>query len=324
MEIQSEEFIDKLLSQIDEKCMLSQSNSTLSSAKEHPQTLFYYVSERFAKPKTDVDVKLAQESAEPHTTAQSTKWALNLWSEWSNNRITKHGDGPSMPPHLLSFEKMNYWMSKFILEVRRKDGLEYPPNTLYCIVCGVMRHIRKYCPEVNFFTEARVDGLKKTLDSEMKRTKAGGAGSTKKRVEPISFEEEEMLWEKGLLGSATPHTLLDTMVYMCGIYFALRSGQEHRDLKYDQIKCIVNETAKPHLVYTENTSKNNPGGLKHRKIEPKIVSHYASEDGITRCFVSLYKLYISHCPLMETRKTNAFYLTPLKSLRGVFGTHLFQ
>ena len=110
-----------------------------------------------------------------------------------------------------------------------------------------------------------------------------------------------MLWEKGLLGRATPHTLLDTMVYMCGIYFVLRSGQEHRDLKYDQIKCIVNETAKPHLVYTENTSKNNPGGLKHRKIEPKIVSHYASEDGITRCFVSLYNFI--HC--------NTYYVTSI-------------
>ena len=48
----------------------------------------------------------------------------------------------------------------------------------------------------------------------MKRLKAGGAGLKKKRVEPISFEEEEILWQKGLLGSATPQSLLDTMIYM--------------------------------------------------------------------------------------------------------------
>ena len=62
----------------------------------------------------------------------------------------------------------------------------------------------------------------------MKRLRAGGAGLKKRRVEPISFEEEELLWQKELLGCATPQSLLDMMVYMCGTYFALRSGKEHR------------------------------------------------------------------------------------------------
>ena len=64
-----------------------------------------------------------------------------------------------MPPHLLLFEKINKWMCKFILEVRRQDSLEYPPNTLYCVACGIMRHIRQY--ELNFFTQAQFDGFKK-------------------------------------------------------------------------------------------------------------------------------------------------------------------
>ncbi len=75
---------------------------------------------------------------------------------------------------------------------------------------------QKYCPEINFFVQAQFAGFKKTLDSEMKRLKAGGAGLSKKRVDPISFDDEEKLWEKSVLGCATPQTLLDTMVYMCG------------------------------------------------------------------------------------------------------------
>ena len=70
------------------------------------------------------------------------------------------------------------------------------------------------------------------LDAEMKRLKAGGAGLQKRRVDPITFEEEEMLWKKGLLGTSSPQALLDTMVYMCGVFFALRSGKEHRDLQH--------------------------------------------------------------------------------------------
>ena len=29
----------------------------------------------------------------------------------------------------------SYWMCKFVLEVRKKDGKEYPPKSLYALVC---------------------------------------------------------------------------------------------------------------------------------------------------------------------------------------------
>ncbi len=63
---------------------------------------------------------------------------------------------------------------------------------------------------------------------EMKRLQSLGHGSNKRQAEILSQDEEEALWEKGLLGDATPQTLLDTMVFCNGLYFALRSGQEHR------------------------------------------------------------------------------------------------
>ena len=63
----------------------------------------------------------------------------------------------------------------------------------------------------------------------MKRLKAApGTQSPPKREEPISGAEEEILWSKGLLGSHSPQSLIDTVVFMAGLYFALRSGEEHR------------------------------------------------------------------------------------------------
>uniref|UniRef100_A0A1X7TNI6 Uncharacterized protein n=1 Tax=Amphimedon queenslandica TaxID=400682 RepID=A0A1X7TNI6_AMPQE len=48
---------------------------------------------------------------------------------------------------------------------------------------------------------------------------------------------------------------------------ALRSGKEHRLLQYSpyQIKIIKKEGQIPYLEYSEEISKNNPGGLKGRK-----------------------------------------------------------
>ena len=66
------------------------------------------------------------------------------------------------------------------------------------------------------------------LDAEMKRLQRKGHGLQKRQAEPLSLEEEELLWDKGLLGSANPQALVDTMLFMNGLYFALRSGDEHR------------------------------------------------------------------------------------------------
>ena len=40
------------------------------------------------------------------------------------------------------------------------------------------------------------------------------------------------------VGDSSPQVLLDTMVYCCGVYFALRSEQEHRSLKMNQIELV--------------------------------------------------------------------------------------
>ena len=62
----------------------------------------------------------------------------------------------------------------------------------------------------------------------------------KKQAEILTEEHEDLLWSKGLLGNSSPKTLLDTMVFCNGLFFALRSGQEHRQLRSDpcQIKLV--------------------------------------------------------------------------------------
>ena len=74
---------------------------------------------------------------------------------------------------------------------------------------------------------------------------------------------------------------------MNGLYFALQSGDEHRQWRFDpcQIELVDRAGQQPYLKYTEDISKNRPGGVKGRKMKSKIVTHHANEENPDRCFV---------------------------------------
>ena len=115
-----------------------------------------------------------------------------------------------------------------------------------------------------------------------------------------------------MLGDASPQALLDTMIFMNGLYFALRSGKEHRQLRFTppQIELVEKPGDRAYLIYREDISKNHPGRLKGRKVKPKVVVHHANVENPRRCFVRLYKLYNSLCPV--DRPPGSFYLLPLQ------------
>ena len=102
-----------------------------------------------------------------------------------------------------------------------------PPSTIYAISCGLLIRVKERRPGINVFKDSGFDSFRKTLDGEMRKLRAQGLGVQRKQAEPFSIEEENKLWSDGLLGADSPQILLDNMVFMCGLYFALRSGQEH-------------------------------------------------------------------------------------------------
>ena len=107
------------------------------------------------------------------------------------------------------------------------------------------------------------------------------------------------------------------MIFLCGMHFALRSGQEHRTLKISQFELVKPASEPPYIIYYENFyiiyyekfSKNNSEGLSSRKVKPKQVIHHSNMKNPSRCLVNLYQKYLEHRPDV---KETSFYLTPLK------------
>ncbi len=117
-----------------------------------------------------------------------------------------------------------------------------------------MRHVHISNPGTDFYKDAEYSGFIASLNAEMKRLQSKGMGSTQKQAEPLSTQEEEQLWENQLLGDHSPQALLNTMVFMIGLYFALRSGDEHRNLRRNpcQIKIVERSGQRSYLQYTED------------------------------------------------------------------------
>ena len=128
---------------------------------------------------------------------------------------------------------------------------------------------------------------------------------------PISEEVEEVLWQKGVLGNSSPQTLVDSLVFYLGLYFALamRSGTEHSRLCHNPSQLQLHEnpgTVPYYLQYIEDMSKTNHSGIKGWKKVPKSVVQYANTNDPRRCIVLLYKLYCEKCS--KDRLDDVFYL----------------
>ncbi|OWF34689.1 uncharacterized protein KIAA1958-like [Mizuhopecten yessoensis] len=148
----------------------------------------------------------------------------------------------------------------------------------------------------------------------MKNLAKQGFVINKKQAEIITEEQEQLMWEKGVMGTDTPEKLLNTLVYQLGLNFALRAGQEHRNLRcgpYSQITVKQDSDGKTYLEYREDVSKTNAGGLLHRKVTPKVTRAYENTVLPDQCPVKIYQKFMSLRP--KTGKCSALYLRPKKT-----------
>ena len=144
----------------------------------------------------------------------------------------------------------------------------------------------------------------------MKLLTERGVGASVRQAAAFSEDQEELLWNLNLLGAHSASTLLSTMVFLIGKNFSLRSGKEHRRLKFSQLTWEPSCGDEPEkLIYTSFGEKNNLGGLKNRAFKRKRIEHYANEVCPERCMVYLYKKYLEKCP-PEAMAKDVFYLAP--------------
>ena len=110
--------------------------------------------------------------------------------------------------NIMTKEELNYTISRFLCEVKKADGEDYPGSTLYELVIMLQLHLKQHDRNFRLLDEQKFVQLQNTLDNLMKARAAEGIGTHKRQAKVITETEEEILWDMGLLGVDDPKTLI--------------------------------------------------------------------------------------------------------------------
>ena len=158
---------------------------------------------KFAQAVSNEDITKTMHSAIPQKKQRDNKYCYTLWNDWVSHCANSTGEAIPLL-HNITIKELQHWMCALVLEVRKKDGNAFVPNTLHHICCGIMRYLRTNgFPQIGIFKDSGFSQFRMVLDSEMKRLQSAGIGANRRKAEPITFEEEEILWQKCILGDCS-------------------------------------------------------------------------------------------------------------------------
>ena len=120
--------------------------------------------------------------------------------------------------------------------------------------------------------------------TEFRSLHEDGIGTERKSANIITKEDEDRLWDSGVLSTKTPDGLQKAVFYYLGKVCCLRGGEEQHKLKLSQFTRLHNPER---YIYTENGSKNRNGGFYQLHIENKVVPIFKNPGAGCRCLVSL-------------------------------------
>ncbi len=143
--------------------------------------------------------------------------------DWVEQRNKARPDDP-VPIDLLSCHDPTVvckYLRYFALEARNQSGQKYPPATIRSILSGLNRIMKDGKAPFSILDKSNPQfrELLLTLDSVTSELYRDGVGVSKKSAAAVSFEHEELFWEKKILCYDMPKSLQRAVFFQlaCGL-----------------------------------------------------------------------------------------------------------
>jgi len=248
----------------------------------------------------------------PQNTSRNTNWSVNTWNAWISERNHSRMFGQPRFPTVLELQftvpqELNEYLCYFVLEVRTKQGQLYPKDTLYNLLCGLARYIKEDLqrPDLNFMNTRCIHfkRFREILNSQMKLATHEGISTLKRQAQPITEEQERVLWEKGIFDCHTALGLSRCVYFYNCKVFGLGAREEHRNLTIDQYEFGIDDAGK-YVEFHGRASQNASGGQRQRNVQFKEMKQYDTDKNI-----SVYKIFKNYTERIEDQ--GPFYRKPL-------------
>ncbi|KAM0725333.1 Zinc finger MYM-type protein 3 [Formica fusca] len=219
----------------------------------------------------------------------------------------------------LTADELNYSLCLFVKEVRKPNGAEYAPDTIYYLCLGIQQYLFENNRIDNIFTDSYYEKFTDCLNEIAKKFSA----LYNEAQYIVTRVEEEHLWECKQLGAHSPHVLLSTLMFFNTKHFNLVTVEEHMQLSFSHIMkhWKRNPAAQPTAMAGKVPNSRNvllrfyppQSALEANSRKKKVYEQQENEENPLRCPVKLYEFYLSKCPESVKTRNDVFYLLPERS-----------
>ncbi|XP_032663864.1 zinc finger MYM-type protein 3 isoform X2 [Odontomachus brunneus] len=218
----------------------------------------------------------------------------------------------------LTADELNYSLCLFVKEVKKPNGAEYAPDTIYYLCLGIQQYLFENNRIDNIFTDSYYEKFTDCLNEVAKKFSM----LYNEAQYIVTRVEEEHLWECKQLGAHSPHVLLSTLMFFNTKHFNLVTVEEHMQLSFSHIMkhWKRNPAAQASTAVTGKAPRNvllrfypPQSALENNSRKKKVYEQQENEEDPLRCPVKLYEFYLSKCPESVKTRNDVFYLLPERS-----------
>ncbi|KAM7179867.1 zinc finger MYM-type protein 2 isoform 1-T5 [Macrochelys suwanniensis] len=256
-------------------------------------------------------------------------YGVNAWKHWVKTRSLdedlpvleelKSTKSVKLKEDLLSHTvaELNYGLACFVNEIRRPNGENYTPDSIYYLCLGIQEYLYGSNRKDNIF----INPSYQTFEQELNKILKSWQPSILPDGSIFSRVEEDYLWRIKQLGSHTPFALLNTLFYFNTKYFGLKTVEQHLRLSFgtvfrqwkknprtmDSKACLRYQVSS--LCGADSEDKITTGKRKHEDDEP-VFEQIENTSNPARCPVKMFECYLSKSPQNLNQRMDVFYLQP--------------
>ena len=242
-------------------------------------------------------------------TVKKTESDLQRWKDWcaTIGEMRSALDIPS--------DDLNRLLCHFFVKARSRSGNEYEPDTLTGFQRSIDRYLRENGRTRSIITDREFQGSREALQAKRKALRSKGKGRRPNASDPLTKEEEDLLWERGQLGDHNPEVLVRTSWYTSTMHFGWRSRDEQRKVCLGdfQLKSDLVDGKEYLELCVERGTKTRTGleGQRELAFNPRM---YATGD--RRCPIAIFKKMVAHRPPDMMKPDDPFYLQTIPNPKG--------